>query len=120
MAEKFASKRNINFMLYEVFTVEELTGYEFFQDHSRETFDLAVDTVWKLAADVMYPTFREMDQNPPQYLDGQAKVSPAAREYLRICGEGGWINPIWSYEEGGQQLPYTVDIVKQVIMAAAN
>ncbi len=120
VAEKFASRRNIDFMLYEVFKVEELTRHEFFQDHSRGTFDLVIDTIWKMAAEMMYPNFADMDKKPPQYLNGQAKVDPSVGEFLAACGEGGWINPIWPYEDGGQQLPYTVDIVKQVIMAAAN
>ena len=93
MAEKFASKRNMKFMLYEVFNAAELTRYEFFRDHSPETFDMIIDTVWKMADGFMYPLLQEMDANPPQYIDGQAKVHPAVRDYLRQCGEGGWITP---------------------------
>jgi butyryl-CoA dehydrogenase len=61
-----------------------------------------------------------MDANPPQCIDGQAKVHPAVREYLRQCGEGGWINAPWSYDDGGQQVPALVDFFISYIMATAN
>ncbi|MGE5543592.1 MAG: acyl-CoA dehydrogenase, partial [Bacillota bacterium] len=120
MAEQFASKRNIKFMLYEVFNAEELTQYEYFQDHSRETFDMIIDTMWKIGTDFLYPLFQELDKNPPQFVDGQAKVNPATREFMRMCGEGGWINANWSYENGGQQVPVLITFVNSLIMAAAN
>ena len=119
MAEQFASKRNIRFMLYEVFNAEELTQYEFYQDHSRETFDMIIDTVWKMrsTSSILY---QELDKNPPQFVDGQAKVHPATRQFMRMCGEGGWINANWSYEDGGQQVPLLITFVNSLIMAAAN
>jgi len=120
MAEQFASKRNIRFMLYEVFNAEELTQYEFYQDHSRETFDMIIDTVWKMGVDFLYPLYQELDKNPPQFVDNQAKVHPATREFMRMCGEGGWINANWSYEDGGQQVPVLITFVNSLIMAAAN
>jgi len=120
MAEQFASKRNLKFMLYEVFNAEELTQYEYYQDHSRETFDMIIDTMWKMGTDFLYPLFQELDKNPPQFVDGQAKVNPATREFMKMCGEGGWINANWSYEDGGQQVPMLVSFVNSFIMAAAN
>lgn len=120
MAEQFASKRNINFMLYEVFEADELNRYEFFRDHSPETFNMIIDTTWKMAEGFMYPLLQEMDANPPQVIDGQAKVHPAMREYMRQCGEGGWLNAPWSYENGGQQVPFLVNFVIAYIMSAAN
>ena len=65
MAEQFASKRNLKFMLYEVFNAEELTKYEYFQDHSRETFDMILDTFYKIGVDFLYPLYQELDKNPP-------------------------------------------------------
>jgi hypothetical protein len=49
MAEKFASKRNIKFMIYEVFNAAELTRHEFFRDHNPETYNMIIDTIWKMA-----------------------------------------------------------------------
>lgn len=120
MAQQFFSRRNIQFMLYEVLQAEDLCNYEYFQDHSRDTFELIIDTVSKLAIDVMYPVFQDMDSNPPVYADGIARVHPIVRNYMQECGAGGWINPYMSYEFGGQQLPSTVYTVIGFIMGAAN
>jgi len=120
MSKLFASKRNIHFMLYDVFEAAELTRHEFFRDHSPETFEMIINTIWKMAEGFMHPLLQEMDANPPQYLDGQAKVHPSVREYMRRCGEGGWINAAWSYENGGQQVPALIDFTISFIMSAAN
>lgn len=120
MVQQFFSRRNIQFMLYEVLQAEDLCNYEYFQDHSRDTFELIIDTVSKLATDVMYPVFQDMDSNPPVYADGIARVHPIVRNYMQECGAGGWINPYMSYEFGGQQLPSTVYTVIGFIMGAAN
>lgn len=120
MAEKFASRRNIDFMLYEVFKAEELTQYDLYRDHSRETFDMMIDTLWKMADEFMYPLFQEMDLYPPQYIDGTAKVHPSMPEFMKQCGQGGWINAAWPYDRGGQQVPNLVNEVFSYLMGAAN
>ena len=40
MATKFVSERNIKFLLYEVFDVESLTKYEYYQEHNRKMFEI--------------------------------------------------------------------------------
>ncbi len=37
MAEKFVSKRNLDFLLYEVHGLERLSQLPYFEDHTRET-----------------------------------------------------------------------------------
>jgi alkylation response protein AidB-like acyl-CoA dehydrogenase len=120
VAEKFISERNIKFMLYEVFDAEALTQYEYYAEHGREIFDLVMDTALKLSRDILQPLLREMDQNPPQFIDGEVKVHPMVRDWMRACGDGGWISAHASYEFGGQQLPLLVTGVCRFIFAAAN
>ena len=38
MAEKFVSRRNLEFLLYEVHGVEQLSALPYFADHTRETY----------------------------------------------------------------------------------
>ena len=54
---KFVSERNISFMLYEMFNVEELTQYPLYQDHSKEIFDMVLQAALKLGKDVFRPSF---------------------------------------------------------------
>ena len=44
MQSKILSRRDIDFLLYEWLDVERLTSRSRFQDHSRETFNAALDT----------------------------------------------------------------------------
>lgn len=120
MAERFASRRNIDFMMNEVFDVEALTRYPYYQDHSSETLNMIVDTAWKIGNEIMYPAFQEMDTNPPCWVDGQVKVHPVVKDFLREYGQGGWINAHMSYEFGGQQIPNIIHCITGFIFSAAN
>lgn len=120
MAERFVSERNLKFLLYEVFDVESLTRYAYYQDHSRETFDLVLDTALRLARDLLRPVLREMDQDPPKFSQGKVMVHPSVRKIMRECGEGGWIAANAPYELGGQQLPLLITSACRFIFSAAN
>lgn len=118
--EKVVSRRNIKFLLYEVFGVEDLTKHEYFGDHSQETFDMIIDTAYKLGMDFMYPVFQEMDVNPPEYVDGIVKTHPIVKTTMRDFGRDGWINAPMAYEYGGQQIPQVIQNVIQFIFTASN
>ncbi|MGE5389498.1 MAG: acyl-CoA dehydrogenase [Deltaproteobacteria bacterium] len=120
MADRFANRRDISFLLEEVFDVGSLTQYEYYNDHSLETFNMIIDTAWKMGTDLCYPVFQEMDRKPPRYEDNQAKVHPMVRTFLDEIGQGGWINADWDHEAGGQQLPNMIKFVYSFIFAAAN
>ena len=120
MAEKFVSKRNLDFLLFEVFDVESLTEFKYFEEHSREIFDMVLETAIKMGTDMMRPCLVEMDQSPPEYVGETARVHPTVRAFMQECGEGGWIGALAPYELGGQQLPQMIMAVVRFIWAAAN
>lgn len=120
MAEKFVSKRNLDFLLYEVMGAERLSELPYFADHSRETYDLVMDTALKLARNLMYPYLREMDEKAPVLENGQVKVHPVVKTMMKEWGEGGWIASAMPYEVGGQQLPVTMHMACLYAFAAAN
>jgi butyryl-CoA dehydrogenase len=121
MAEKFISERNLKFLLYEMFDVERLLKYPQFADHSREEFDMVMETALKLGKDLFKPVLGEMDRNQPEYTNGAVKVHPHVRTIMKECGTGGWIGASFPYEWGGQQLPMIIGmLVPTAIFAAAN
>jgi butyryl-CoA dehydrogenase len=115
VSEQFVSERNIRFLLYEVFDASSLIKYPRYAEHSREIFDMVFETALKLGRDLFKPSFREMDKNQPEFIDGCVKVHPKVREIMRICGEGGWISATAPMELGGQQLPSLVGFVPMFI-----
>ena len=120
MTEKFVSERNLKFLLYDVFDINSLTRYPYYEEHNKEIFDMVLETALKIGKDLLKPDFQEMDKNPPEYVDGQVKVHPAIKTFLKECGEGGWIGSNAPIETGGQQLPLMIAFACRFIFAAAN
>jgi len=61
-----------------------------------------------------------MDKNPPELVDGQVRVHPSMKQFLKECGEGGWIGSNSPYDIGGQQLPLMIAFACRFIFSAAN
>jgi alkylation response protein AidB-like acyl-CoA dehydrogenase len=120
VADKFLSERNLKFQLYEVLNLEQLTAYPYFEDHSREIFDMVMDTAIRIGREQLWPIFQEMDKKAPELVDGQVRVHPFVRTFMRECGEDGWISAQAPYDIGGQQMPMTMIALTKFIFAAAN
>jgi alkylation response protein AidB-like acyl-CoA dehydrogenase len=117
---RFYSKRDLYFQLFENQNCLELTHLPYFADHSEETFKLVLDSAEQIAEKSLRPLLTEMDRNEPQLIDGQIRIHPGMKAIIRQFGEDGWINALFSYEEGGQQLPWTIHIAAGFIFQAAN
>ncbi len=121
MAEKFISDRNLKFLLYELNDTEALLKYPRYADHSREVFDMILETAMRMGKDLFKPLFEEMDRKGPEYVKGEVKVHPKVRDIMRECGAGGWIASTFPYDDGGQQLPFTIGVfLPTAIFGAAN
>jgi len=108
MANPLVSDRNVEFILHELLRVEELCALPYFSGHGRETFDLFLASVRKLAREQMFPAFKPMDEEPPRLVDGQVRIHPAMREIWPRMFELGLATASLPAEMGGQQLPLTV------------
>jgi alkylation response protein AidB-like acyl-CoA dehydrogenase len=100
--------------------LEALCQYPYFEEHSRETFDMVLDTAVRMGKEILFPIFTEMDREPPRLEDGTIKVHPKIREYLRESGEGGWISAAAPFELDGQQLPMALVQASLFVFGAAN
>lgn len=116
----FYSKRDLDFQLFENQNCLELLQFPYFSDHSKETFALVLDAAAQIAEKSLFPIFKEMDRQEPQLENGVVKVHPQMRSIIRQFGADGWINAIFPYEEGGQQLPWTLHLSAGFILQAAN
>lgn len=120
MSEILVSRQNLDFMLFDVYGIEDLTGYSRYMDFNREAFGLILDTSFGIAENLMYPVLREMDSNPPEYDNGKVIVNPVVRKYMKECGDGGWISAPFDSEFGGQQLPQMIYTAHGLICSAYN
>ena len=120
MATPYFSKRNLLFLLHDVFKAEELTQYDYFSAHDRETFNLVLDSATYIADTLMHPYLREIDRNQPELKNGQVSVHPKVKEYLKAMGDAGLIGAGFPFEHGGQQLPEMISSCVGFILMAAN
>jgi alkylation response protein AidB-like acyl-CoA dehydrogenase len=120
MNTKWFSKRNLEFVLYDVHSVDDVTKFPHYSQHDREIFDLVLETAEKMGRDQLGPLFQEMDQESPVLDDGQVKVHARVKELMEKLGEGGWIAAKATYEMGGQQLPEMLSTACAFIFSAAN
>lgn len=105
MSEMLLSSRNLAFELYEVLDAEALTRRERFSEHSRETFDAAINTARTIAEKFFAPHNRKNDENEPRYENGEAVLIPEVKPAVDAFLEAGFLNAARSFEAGGMQLP---------------
>jgi len=120
MSDAITDMRNLRFLLYEVLNIEELTKAAVYEDHSKETFDMALDTADQVAREVFLPPFQEFDKEGAQFEDGKVTVPEGMREIWKQCKEGGWFSVAVDAESGGQQFPVAIDTATSFLFAGAN
>ncbi|NQD92496.1 acyl-CoA dehydrogenase [Pseudomonas sp. CrR25] len=105
MSDTLLSSRNLAFELYEVLDAEALTQRERFAEHSRETFDAALDTARGIAEELFAPHNRTSDEHEPEYVDGAAVLIPEIKPAVDAFLAAGFLNATREFEAGGMQLP---------------
>ena len=120
MADKFVSERNIKFLLYEVFDVESLTQYPYYEEYDKKMFDMILQAAIELAQGILRPVFQEMDSNPPVIENDHIKAHPFVKAMMKEYGEGGWIGATVQEDYGGQQMPHLIADSCLFTFAAAN
>jgi len=122
MAKKYVSIRNLKFLLNEVLDLEATKNLSYYQEYDDATFDMIMDMAKDIGDSHLYPIFSEMDKKKSYYdeEEGVVKVHPKLRGVIKVLGEGGWICPYATYEEGGQQMPHVILNAGRFILHAAN
>jgi alkylation response protein AidB-like acyl-CoA dehydrogenase len=120
MSNPLFHDRHVEFVLHEVLEARRLGELPAFADHSRETFDLYLDMSRRLAREVLWPTYRQMDEQPPTLVDGQVRVHPRMAELWGRMVELGVLNATRPEAVGGQRLPLTVATLATGYLMAGN
>lgn len=105
MSAPLINQRDLEFMLYQLFNVEQLSERARYADHCKETFNAAIQTAKTLAEKFFLPIRSKIDQHQPTF-DGQNihmidELKPALDEIFKA----GMAAPTTDYESGGMQLP---------------
>jgi alkylation response protein AidB-like acyl-CoA dehydrogenase len=110
----------LDFLLYQWLGAESLNQRERFADHSRETFDAVFDTCERIAREKYAPFNRLVDTQEPHF-DGEKVILPqATHDANRAYAGSGMLSAAQDYEEGGMQLPYTIEAAANCFFAMAS
>ena len=119
-ASPLIDRRHLDFMLYELMGIEDLRRYPRYAEHSRETFDAAIELAHKVALEKFLPHNRKSDLDEPRMVDGKVVLIPEIAEGLRAFNEAGFMAVLADYGQGGMQLPFVVASVCDSLFSAAN
>ena len=118
--DKLINRRDLDFLLYELLKVEELTSRERYSDHDRQTFDAVINAARKLAIEQFEPHAAALDAHEPSYKDGRVTIIPAVKDALDAFSEAGFMGASMDFAYGGMQLPWVVVQACNAYFNAAN
>ncbi len=118
-------RTTLDFLLYDWLNADSLNQRLRFSDHSRETFDAVLDTCERIAREKYAPFNRLVDTQEPRTevgADGALRVIlPQATHDARAAyAESGMLAAAQDYEQGGMQLPYTVEAASNTFFGCAS
>ncbi len=114
------SRRDVDFLVKEVFNLEPLFKLPAFEDHSWETFDHIMDAAQRFANEEMASTLAEGDREGLRFEDGEVKTPACFRSVYKKYLEGGWTVIAEPPELGGIGLPRSLTVHAMSSIIGAN
>src|SRR3954470_18184148 len=110
----------LDFLLYDWLKADRLSERSRFADHSRETFDAVLDTCERIAREKYAPFNRLVDTEEPRFNGEKVILPKATHEAHRAYVDSGMVSAAQDYDEGGMQLPYTIEAAANGFFAVAS
>jgi len=110
----------VDFILYSVLDAGSLCELEAYRQHSKETFDLYIDSVRRFSRNDLLPTYKPMDEEPPVFRDGRIHTHPALPKLYEQMIDLGVLTATRPESVGGQQMPMLIHTMASAYLMAAN
>lgn len=120
MTNPLIDDRLIDLVLWDVVGAAELSELDVYSEHSRETFELYLGSCRRLAREVLFATYRAMDEDKPRLVDGRVLLHPKMKGIYEQIAELGVIGATAPEDAGGAQLPATVATLAHMYLMAGN
>ena len=120
MGNTYIDMNTLKFLLFHVHDLKSVLQQDQFSDYDEASINMMLDSVKDFADKEMYPYFKEMDENPAHFEDGEIVVHPQVTKYMKAGGDMGFLSGPFSYEAGGLQMPSMVVHASAFIQDAAN
>lgn len=105
MASLLLSRRDLDFLLYEWLDAEALTERSRYAEHSRETFDAALDLSEQVASRHFAPHNKRNDSEEPRFDGERVIMHPEVAAALAVYNDTGLMAAGMDASVGGMQLP---------------
>jgi alkylation response protein AidB-like acyl-CoA dehydrogenase len=120
MSSLIVARRDLSFLLYEWLNAESLIARERFHEHSRETFDAAIDTAEKIATEFFAPHNKKSDANEPTFDGERVHLIPEIKTAVDEFARAGLIAAQHDFALGGMQLPTMISNACMAYFMGAN
>ncbi|GGW21832.1 acyl-CoA dehydrogenase [Arenibacter certesii] len=120
MIQQYIDLPTLKYLLYNVHGLSNVLKLDRYKEHDLESLGLFLDSVKEFSDRELFPYFREMDESPAAFKDGEVIVHEQVGVMMKKGGEMGLICGPLDYEIGGLQLPFIVHTAATYILDTAN
>lgn len=120
MNDQYIDINTLKFLLYGVHDLKTVLDQSRYEDFDLQSIELFLNAVKDFSDKELFPFFKEMDEQPAYFKDGEIIVHPQVKRYMKKGGEMGLVSGIFDYETGGLQLPKIVVTASAYIQETAN
>jgi alkylation response protein AidB-like acyl-CoA dehydrogenase len=117
---QFVQRRDIDFLLHEVFDLETLLDAPRYRAHDRESISAMLDSAEAVARKHFLPIAGLLDANEPKFVEGRVEIPSEARAALRAHAEAGFFALGFDEADGGLQAPTVAVLMASGIFTCAN
>ncbi len=115
-----ADLRDLQFLLFEQFRVQELFGKAPFTEWGDEQCRMVLDEVYRFACEVTGPINQTGDRQGCRIVDGRVKTPEGYKQAWDKLYEAGWATLGSPSELGGQDAPYLLHNVCSEMLSGSN
>ena len=120
MAQILADRRDITFVLHEMYETGNLSKHEKFEEFPPKVMDMVVNEARNLAIKEIYPTWKTGDEEGCHFEKGAVTLPEGYKHAWQCLVEGEWMAMDRSVEYGGQGMPETLAMAAREYLVAAN
>ncbi|MFT5295323.1 MAG: alkylation response protein AidB-like acyl-CoA dehydrogenase [Colwellia sp.] len=122
MADYQAPLKDMNFLLYDVFSMEAMwQSMPTLSEHvDRETAQAILQECAKIAEQEIAPLSRQGDEIGVTFNDGQVTTAPGYKEAFKTYADGGWSGLGGEPEFGGMGMPKVITALHEEMLCSAD
>ena len=115
-----ADLREIRFLLFEQFQLQQLLGDGPFAEWGEDEVRMVLDEVYKFACEVSGPINQIGDRTGCKLVDGRVVMPEGYRDAWKKLYEAGWNQLEGEPELGGQNAPLTLQNIADELISGSN